>query len=259
MLKPARPYVLTIGGFDPTGGAGVLADIKTTERLRCYGMSVLTANTVQREDKVLNVNWLSNEYIVEQCEALAHVDFKAIKIGIVQSVEMLEIIVETAGKLWPNALLIWDPVLKASDSTTFFNFDSKTDYDSILSKVSVITPNSNELSVLSKIENSKKSLEILRTKTNVYLTGGHPVPIAFGSRQDDKIGVDYFADSSGIKKLNPKPGTYSEKHGSGCILSTALACHLALGYPMHQSLLKSKRYIERALKSNKSLLAYHYQ
>ena len=86
MMKPARPHVLTIGGFDPTGGAGVLADIKTAERLRCYGMSVLTANTVQREDKVLSVNWLSHAYIKEQCDTLKQVDFKAIKIGIVQNV-----------------------------------------------------------------------------------------------------------------------------------------------------------------------------
>ncbi len=250
MMKPTRPYLLTIGGFDPTGGAGVLADIKTTERLRCYGMSVLTANTVQRENKVLSVKWLSNAFINEQCEALKHIEFKAIKIGIVQSVEMLSNILEIAAKYWPKASVIWDPVVKASDNTTFFDFDSNFDFTSILSKVDMITPNSNELSYLSKKENTDERLSELSKSTQIYLTGGH---------NEEQIGVDYFANEKGIKKLNPKAGTYSEKHGSGCVLSTALACHLALDYPMHLALLKSKRYIEKVLGSNKTLLAYHYQ
>jgi hydroxymethylpyrimidine/phosphomethylpyrimidine kinase len=250
MMKPARPYVLTIGGFDPTGGAGVLADIKTAERLRCYGMSVLTANTVQREDKVLSVNWLSNAFIKEQCDALKQVDFKAIKIGIVQNVEMLSAILEMTAEYWPKATLIWDPVVKASDNTTFFDFESNFDFTSILSKVDIITPNSNELSYLSKKENIEERLSELSKSTQVYLTGGH---------NEERIGVDYFADKKGTKKLNPKVGTYSEKHGSGCVLSTALACNIALDFPMHLVLLKSKRYIEKVLGSNKTLLAYHYQ
>jgi hydroxymethylpyrimidine/phosphomethylpyrimidine kinase len=249
-MKPARPYVLTIGGFDPTGGAGVLADIKTAERLRCYGMSVLTANTVQREDKVLSVNWLSNAFIKEQCDALKQVDFKAIKIGIVQNVEMLSAILEMTAEYWPKATLIWDPVVKASDNTTFFDFESNFDFTSILSKVDIITPNSNELSYLSKKENIEERLSELSKSTQVYLTGGH---------NEERIGVDYFADKKGTKKLNPKVGTYSEKHGSGCVLSTALACNIALDFPMHLVLLKSKRYIEKVLGSNKTLLAYHYQ
>jgi hydroxymethylpyrimidine/phosphomethylpyrimidine kinase len=250
MMKPARPYVLTIGGFDPTGGAGVLADIKTAERLRCYGMSVLTANTVQREDKVLSVNWLSNAFIKEQCDALKQVDFKAIKIGIVQNVEMLSAILKMTAEYWPKATLIWDPVVKASDNTTFFDFESNFDFTSILSKVDIITPNSNELSYLSKKENIEERLSELSKSTQVYLTGGH---------NEERIGVDYFADKKGTKKLNPKVGTYSEKHGSGCVLSTALACNIALDFPMHLVLLKSKRYIEKVLGSNKTLLAYHYQ
>ena len=255
MMKPARPYVLTIGGFDPTGGAGVLADIKTAERLRCYGMSVLTANTVQREDKVLSVNWLSNAFIKEQCDALKQVDFKAIKIGIVQNVEMLSAILKMTAEYWPKATLIWDPVVKASDNTTFFNFESNFDFTSILSKVDMITPNSNELSYLSKKENTEERLSELSKSTQVYLTGGH------NEERIGVVGLDYFAAENGVglKKLNPKAGTYSEKHGSGCILSTAIACNLALEYPMHLALLKSKRYIEKVLGSNKTLLAYHYQ
>jgi len=249
-MKPSRPFVLTIGGFDPTGGAGVLADIKTAERLRCYGMAVLTANTAQREDKVIEVNWLSHKFIQAQCEALKHIEFKAIKIGIVHNVEMLTHVIEITTKYWPKATVIWDPVLKASDNTSFFDFDSKTDYNNILPKISIITPNSIELSWLSNLVNLEDSLDLLRTKTNIYLTGGH---------NKDKIGVDYFADESGVKKLNPKAGTYTPKHGSGCILSAALASNIALDFPMHLVLLKSKRYIEKVLGSNKTLLAYHYQ
>ncbi len=254
MLRPARPYVLTIGGFDPTGGAGVLADIKTTERLRCYGMSVLTANTVQRENKVLSVDWLTFDYLRAQINSIAHCRFKTIKIGIVEHPAMLELILEGVKRSWPKAQVIWDPVISGSDNTVFFDYEAHSDISHIISRVDIITPNSKELSLLSNKKSINEQLSHLSKYTKVYLTGGHP-----GSSQEDQLGVDYFADENGIIKLNPKPGTYSEKHGSGCIFSTALACHLALEYPLHQALLKSKRYIERALKSNKSLLAYHYQ
>ena len=132
----------------------------------------------------------------------------------------------------------------------YLRFESNFDFTSILSKVDIITPNSNELSYLYKKENIEERLSELSKSTQVYLTGGH---------NEERIGVDYFADKKGTKKLNPKVGTYSEKHGSGCVLSTALACNIALDFPMHLALLKSKRYIEKVLGSNKTLLAYHYQ
>lgn len=249
MLKPFRTYVLSVGGFDPTAGAGVLADIKTAERLGCYGMSVLTANTVQEAEKVHQVNWLSLEYIESQLSALEKYPFKAIKIGIVENIAMLQFIVEQVKKKWPEATVIWDPVLKASDNTNFFKLASDSGLNNILPLIDIITPNKLEFRILSGLISKENSLEKLSTITSIYLTGGH---------NDSGIGVDFFADKGTVKRYNPKPGAFSEKHGSGCILSMALACHLAKGYSIHVSILKSKRYIERALKSNKSLLAYHY-
>lgn len=245
-MKKVRPHILSIAGFDPTGGAGVLADVKTSERLRCYAMAVITANTVQTAQSVHAVNWLPIPEIKQQLQALEAIDFSAIKIGIVQHPEMLTELVYFAKQLWPKAFLVWDPVIKASDGKTFMNSWSLNYLEKALQKIDLITPNLQEIELLT----SDQNVEALTKFTNVFVTGGHNV---------EKIGTDEFHTPTQTTYYRPKPNqTYSEKHGSGCILSTAIACHIALGYSTHMSLLKSKRYIERALKSNSTLLAYHY-
>ena len=247
-MNSKRPYVLSIAGYDPTGGAGVLADVKTSERLHCYGMTVLTANTVQTDESVKSVKWFTTVEIVEQIEALKKFEFKAVKIGIVQNQEMLLAILSKIHAIWSDLFVVWDPVLKASDGSSFFDSGDVGIYKEILDKVDLITPNTNEIETLSKM--NKKGIEGLKQHVDVLLTGGHRV---------DQAGVDEYFSSEKKLKYNPqRGGTYFNKHGSGCVFSTALACYKALGYSTHKSILKGKRYIERILKSNPSLLAYHY-
>src|SRR3954471_22082493 len=94
-MQTLRPNVLTIAGFDPSGGAGVLADCKTFEQHAVYGLAVCTAWTVQTDDSFLNIHWLSAEQIIEQLQPLMNkFVVSACKIGIIDSLEsLLEVIV----------------------------------------------------------------------------------------------------------------------------------------------------------------------
>ena len=85
--------------------------------------------------------------------------------------------------------------------------------------------------------------------TNVFLKGGH---------NEEALGSDILYTTTGkVFHLNPKKGDFFEKHGSGCILSSAIAGYLALGFPLLKACYRAKRYTEKVLQSNKSLLGYH--
>ena len=69
-MSKKNNYILTIAGFDPSGGAGILADVKTFEQNKCIGMAVQTANTIQTEDEFLSVNWVNEDIVIKQLEKL---------------------------------------------------------------------------------------------------------------------------------------------------------------------------------------------
>lgn len=246
-------YTLTIAGFDPSGGAGVLADIKTFEHFKCIGMAVQTANTIQTENQFISVNWIEEELIIKQLDVLLkQYRFKTIKIGLIKNINQLNKIVDLCLKYNSKTKIIWDTVLSAS---TGYNFDiTTTGLNDILKKIYLITPNWNEVNQLADLSDSIESAKLLAQYTKVYLKGGH---------NNKQQGKDYFFEMSKghliQKSFNPKPTVkpISQKHGSGCVFSSALVANLAQGYPLTKSILRSKRYIEHYLSSNKTLLGQH--
>ncbi len=246
-------YTLTIAGFDPSGGAGVLADIKTFEHFKCIGMAVQTANTIQTENQFISVNWIDEELIINQLNALLkQYRFKVIKIGLIKNINQLNKMVDLCLKYNPKTKIIWDTILSAS---TGYNFDITTvGLNDVLKKIYLITPNWNEIKQLSNYSDSLEGAKLLAQHTKVYLKGGH---------NNKQQGKDYLfeIDKGQIiqKSYNPKPTVkpITQKHGSGCVFSAALAANLAQGFPLHKSILKSKRYIEHYLSSNKTLLGNH--
>src|SRR4051812_14832412 len=106
-----RKYVMTIAGFDPSGGAGLLADIKTFEQHKVYGLSVNTANTLQTPEHFLDISWTGIDNILKTIDMLlsAYV-VEVIKIGIVQSFTMLDEIIFFIKKKSPAIKIVIDPV-----------------------------------------------------------------------------------------------------------------------------------------------------
>jgi hydroxymethylpyrimidine/phosphomethylpyrimidine kinase len=242
-------YILSIAGFDPCGGAGVLADVKTFEQHGCTGMAVQTANTIQTESEFKSVNWIDESIVFTQLDfLLSSYQFKYVKIGLIPSLTFFKTVVEKCKTANRKVKIIWDPVLSASSGFSFGQ--DLSDLKEILNELYLITPNWSEVQTLSSSENGKEGAKILSEYVKVYLKGGH---------NPDDLGKDFLFENSESQTFNPKARnmTYYEKHGSGCVLSSAIAANLANGYLLQKSCLKSKRYIEGVLASSKTFLGRH--
>jgi len=245
-----RPIVMSIAGLDPSGGAGILADIKTLEQLRCIGFGVATAWTVQTEKSFLNIDWLPLEKIKEQARPLlAQYRVQVIKIGIIENLEILWSLVTWLKEINKEVLIVWDTVLSASTGFSLTNATNKELLKSILRRVFLITPNIREAQWLGSGKDAQQAAQYLSDYCNVLLKGGHT---------EIHVGVDTLWTGQQAIQFFPSAKTLSPKHGSGCILSSAIAAHLAQGMPLEQSCEKAKAYIETILGSNQNLLAYHH-
>jgi len=270
-----RPNILTIAGFDPSNGAGLTADVKTFETLKCYGLSVCTANTVQDDLEFKACHWVSVDVILDQIEVLfKRFQINYVKIGIVENWETLSIVIDKVLELNRTVKIVLDPVLKSSSNFDFHAKVSSSDFchteqacaqlsrsievnvncienrlDEILSKIYLLTPNYNEIEQLYPEKSIEDTIQYISSKTNLFLKGGHH-PIQLGK---DEL----FTKEGEQFSLNSKLKNCSEKHGSGCVLSSAISSYLALGFPLLKACYRGKRYTEKFLSSNKSLLGFH--
>lgn len=244
-----RPNILTIAGFDPSNGAGLTADIKTFETLKCYGLAVCTANTIQNDLELKACHWMPIAVILNQLEVLfKRFKINYVKIGIVENWKTLSIIINGLLELNPGIKIVLDPILKSSSEFNFHS-DNIENLDKILSKIYLLTPNYNEIQQLYLEKNREETIAYIQSKTNLFLKGGH---------SPEKLGQDilYLTNKKEFV-LNPEETNCSEKHGSGCVLSSAIASYLALDLPILKACIKGKQYTEKFLSSNKSLLGFH--
>ena len=245
-----RPYVLSIAGFDPSGGAGVLADIKTFEQHQVSGFAISTANTIQTENHFYEIQWTNLDFVIRSIEKLfGNYEIKAVKIGIVPSLEYLNQIVSTIKYISPKTQIIWDTVLKSSTQFDFISIKNKELLMEILSKIDLITPNYNEILQLFPDFTFEKLSIKNQISTTILLKGGH---------NNAAIGTDYLFLKNEIIELFPSENNYYEKHGSGCVLSSAIAANLALKQSKKEACKNAKIYIEKYLSSTSTLIGYHY-
>lgn len=248
MTKP-RPYVLSIAGYDPCGGAGVLADIKTFEQTGVYGFAVTTCITYQNDKKFDGVHWLSKKKIKNQLyPILDSYKIQYVKIGLIENLEVLSEIIELLLGYNNNIKIVWDPIISASAGFTFHKKLSRKYLQHIFQAIDIITPNWKEVQVLTGEEDVVKGAEQLATYCNVYLKGGHNIEIP---------ATDMLWLNKKIDILHPKEISELDKHGTGCVLSSALTAYLALGNPMHKSCELAKEYTFQFLISNETNLGYH--
>lgn len=246
-----RPIVLSIAGFDPTGGAGVLADVKTFEQSHCLGMAVLTANTNQTETDFISVDWFEKDLILNQLiPILKNYQIAAVKIGIIENLDTLSAVLALVKASFPLVPIVWDPVLSASSGFELHASWNPESFREVLKLVSLITPNENEVKRITQTEDEIEAAFQLGQFTQVLLKGGH---------SSVRLGVDLLFEGGIPREIPPKtdPEKCFPKHGSGCILSAAIASNLALGENMLDACQKAKYYIEKRLASNPQLLAYH--
>lgn len=249
-MSENRPFVLTIAGLDPSGGAGILADIKTFEQHKVSGFAIATANTIQTENEFHKIEWININFVIRSIEVLfQNYKISAVKIGIVPSLSYLNRTLSTIKLISPDTKIVWDPVLKSTTEFDFLNIEDRSDLIQILSKIDLITPNYLEIEQLLPgfvkdnlwIENE--------ISTAILLKGGHNL---------NAVGKDQLFMKNKIIDLLPNEKKCSEKHGSGCVLSSAIASNLALNQTIAEACKNAKIYIENYLSSTPTLIGYHY-
>jgi len=245
-----RPKVLSIAGFDPSGGAGILADIKTFEQCEAYGMGVTTAITYQTEDQFLGVRWLSSEEILSQLmPLLTDYTFSAVKIGLVKDQNILQEIIIALRKYSMQVPIVVDPILKATAGYQFHDGVVKDIFKLILPDITLLTPNWDEARAISGNIDGLEGARLLAAETNILLKGGHA---------REGIGTDYLFFKEGqVILLAPKGSTASPKHGSGCVLSASITAFLSQGFSLQEACRKGKDYTYQYLLSSSSLLGCH--
>ena len=249
-MTTTRPCVLSIAGFDPSGGAGILADIKTFEQNKVQSMGVVTGLTFQNDSEFDGVKWVETDEIIKQIEILTRkIKFQFIKIGLIKDLTTLEALIRNSKFEILNSKFIWDPILKASAGFEIHKGFKKEEVLSILKNIYLLTANIDEIRILTGENDEMKAAKELSKYCNVFLKGGH---------NKEKQGKDYLFTTDGkIFPYKPKKISSIGKHGSGCVLSSAITANLANGLSLQRSCLKAKDYVTKFLMSNKILLGYH--
>lgn len=254
--------VLSIAGSDSCGGAGIQADLKTCCAFRVYGMTAITAVTAQNTLGVQAIEVIKPEMIREQINSVVN-DCRpdALKIGMVGNADAVRVIANTI-KVHGLRNIVVDPVLVASSGSSLSGELSETIeafFAELFPLADIITPNIPEAISLLGIEEDfedprEMSVRLLATSGSkaVLVKGGH------GVKEECR---DYLLmhTSEGIEAEEfsaPRIRT-PNTHGTGCTLSSAIACGLAKGMDLKAAVEKAKHYISRALESGKVLRLGH--
>jgi hydroxymethylpyrimidine/phosphomethylpyrimidine kinase len=237
--------VMSIAGLDPSGGAGLSADLKTIAALRCHGTGVITALTVQSSRGVQSVQPVTKELLGAQVRAIvADGDVRAVKVGMLGDAAVADEVATLIEQLHlPNVVL--DPVLHSTSGFALLDDEGReTLQDRLLPRVEVVTPNLAEAAALTGrsvgdlAEMKEAAREIHRMGARqVVVKGGH-LP---GRAVDVVFDGEEFALFDGSRIPVP------DARGLGCTFSSALACGLARGFPLVQAVEDAKRYTAAAL------------
>lgn len=245
-----RPYLLSIAGFDPSAGAGVLADIKTFETNKVYGLGVCTAITYQTGSSFEGLDWVPEDKIIRQLDILfKEYTVNWVKIGLIQNFDILNRIVDRIRELNPGARIVWDPIIKASAGYVFHESMESGNLFELAGKMLLITPNLEEIRFFFPDHSPEEGAKWLSEKTAVLLKGGHNE----GKEANDLL----FQKGKNTARLISEKSDY-KKHGSGCILSSAILTNLAKDYELAEACREGKEYITDYINSHSGILGYHY-
>lgn len=255
MSLKTQPIVLSMAGSDNTGGAGIQADIKTCCAFRTYAATVITGVTAQNCKGVYGVEPVSIALLDAQIDAIFEVMMpNAVKTGMLPSPEIIERVADKMIEYGVKNLVV-DPVMVATNGGSLV----RPGYDTIeafknklIPLASVITPNITEASEFTgrNLKNVKPQEACRRVmeSTNakaVLLKGGHS--------DNPEAAVDYLYDGNNIIEYSSCRIDTCNTHGTGCTLSSAIACGLAVGLDLQEAVGKAKEFINSAIRSAKDL------
>ncbi|MGO4708334.1 bifunctional hydroxymethylpyrimidine kinase/phosphomethylpyrimidine kinase [Chryseobacterium sp. 2TAF14] len=253
MKKYTYPTVLTIAGFDGSGGAGIQADIKTFSALGCYATSVLTALPVQNTMGVRKIYPVPTEAVADQIKAVLDDIFPdAIKIGMVHTSQLVETIVNTLKK-YPKIPIVFDPVMVATSGHRLIEEETiQTIVEQLFPIAEIITPNMDEASILAKME--VKTLEDMQKAGEKILQSGCKNILLKGGHQELPTVTSLLFEENGKQSsFETIKFATNNTHGSGCTLSSAIAAFIARGENLFNSVESAQQYVFEAIKNGKDV------
>jgi hydroxymethylpyrimidine/phosphomethylpyrimidine kinase len=250
------PVALSIAGSDPSGGAGLQADLKTFHRMGVYGEAVVTLVTVQNTRGVRRVDVLAGELVAEQLHAvITDIPPKAAKTGALGSLAVMEAVVKTlethasAGVTFP---LVVDPVMFSTSGIALMEEDARNAFaQKLLPRAFLLTPNLDETSKLSGIE-ARDPESMARAAQKLIEMGAANVLVKGGHLQGDAI--DVLVTRAGVRRefRAPRIDT-SHTHGTGCTYSAAITAELAKGMELTEAVRIAKAFVTLAIRTNPGL------
>jgi hydroxymethylpyrimidine/phosphomethylpyrimidine kinase len=231
------PVVLSIAGYDPSSGAGVTADIKTIAAHGCYGITCVTALTVQTTQGVTAVEPVRDQVVRQTLDEL-HKDFRiaAVRIGMLGSAARV-----IAAFLEQNRMknVVLDPVLKSSSGADLVDGSGLLAIRSqLLPHVDVVTPNVEEATALTGVEDRHEAARKLRE------LGARAVVITGGDSRDSS---DLLFASGEFEEFKARKIESRSTHGTGCAFATSIACGLAKGNSIRDAVISAKAFVRDAI------------
>ncbi len=248
---------LSIAGSDPSGGAGIQADLKAFSALGVYGSTAITAIVDENTLGVFGVHPVPISFVEGQIRSvLDDIGAHAIKIGMLHSSELIQS-VRGVLKNYPTIPIVLDPVMVATAGGEKLLQDEaiETLKSELLPHVCLITPNIPEAELLlgEKLESqsdlplaAKKLAQLQSQKVSVFLKAGH-------LKEDELVDIFYNAETDQMIEMPSKRIFTKNTHGTGCTLSSAITAFLARGFSLNEAAIRGKEYIYQAILSGSKL------
>lgn len=247
---PRRPLVLTFAGSDPSGGAGLQADLMAISSLGCHPLSVTTALTVQDTVGVVGMLPVDADWVEDQARALLEdMPVAAFKIGLLGSIDNLVVIAEILGD-YPAVPLVLDPVLASGRGDELADEEMIAGLrDLLLPLTTILTPNTIELRRLSAGEDDDHAdnPSLGDCAQRLLLLGCQYVLVTGTHASTARVVNSLYGQQGSLLRSDTwdrLPGSY---HGSGCTLASALAAHLARGLSVGEAVWAAQEYTWQSL------------
>jgi hydroxymethylpyrimidine/phosphomethylpyrimidine kinase len=247
-MPDSPPIVLAFSASDPSGGAGLQADLLTLASLGCHPLSVITAITVQDTVGVEEVMPLDAEWVADQARCvLEDMPVSVFKIGLLGSVEIIAAIAEVVSD-YPEVPLVLDPVLASGRGDELANEEIISAMRELLiPQTTVLTPNSMEARRLAQEDSDENDYPSLDESARRLLTLGTEYVLITGTHENTAEVINTLYAREGVVRTDAwqrLPGSY---HGSGCTLAAAIAATLANGLDVSEAVRDAQEYTWQAL------------
>lgn len=246
------PNVLSIAGSDPSGGAGIQADIKSISANGGYAMAAITALTAQNTQGVFGAHLVSPEFVADQIARIFDdINVHAVKIGMLGSVEIVEAVAKALADC--TAPIVLDPVMVAKGGDRLLSGNAVYALrDLLVPRAAIITPNLPESADLLGVAEATSQEEMLE-HTHALLTLGARAVLLKGGHLSGEKSPDLLRTIVARHWIEAQRIKTSNTHGTGCTLSSALATQIALKHDLFAAVKAAKQYTYCAIQGADSL------